>query len=113
MTRAHPHEAGHGAVVVDIGGDVGALVLLTDAGMVGSEIEISPVGQDGRRSHVAVHARPRPGRDPVCAAVYPALAAGGYRLWRPDGTPAGTVTVAGGRVTEVAWADLCARTDGG
>lgn len=108
---AHPHEAGQGAVVVDIGDDVGALVLLTDAAMAGSEIEISPVDDD-RRSHVAVHARPRPGRPPVFAAVYPALAAGEYRLWRPDGAPAGTVAVAGGRVTEVAWADLCARTDG-
>ena len=113
MTHAHPHEAGQGAVVFDIGNDVGALVLLTDAGMLGSEIEISPVDDVGRRSHVAVHARPRPGRNPVCAAVYPALAAGQYRLWRPDGAPAGTVTVVGGRVTEVAWADLSARTDGG
>lgn len=108
--EAHRHSAGQGAVAVDIGDRIGALVLYTDAGMAGAEIEISPAGDDTRRSHVAVHARLRPGRGPVYAAVYPTLEAGEYRLWGPDCAPALTVVVLAGRVTEVTWAAL---KDGG
>ena len=35
--------------VLDIGGDIGALILYTDAAFAGSEIEVSLLG-DGRRS---------------------------------------------------------------
>ncbi len=103
MTESH-HNAGLGAVVVDIGGDVGALVLYTDAAMTGLEIEISPINDDTRRSHVAVHARAMPGREPVHAAVYPDLPSGRYQLWHPGGLPAGTVHITAGGVTETTWA---------
>lgn len=43
--------AGQGAVLLDIGGDVGALVVTTPAEMVGVEVEIRPVG-------AALHAVP-------------------------------------------------------
>lgn len=104
MHHHHPIES-QGPVVVNIGGDVGALVLRTRPEMELVEIEISPVGDDARRSHVAVLARPGP-RGTVHAAVYPALYEGEHRLWRPDGTPAGTVHVTGGKVTEAHWSDL-------
>jgi hypothetical protein len=43
----NPH-AGHGMVVLDIGGDVGALVVSTPGHMAGVEIEICPAGARGR-----------------------------------------------------------------
>lgn len=48
MTAAENPHAGQGAVVLDIGGEVGALVVTTPAGLVGAEIEICPAG---RRDH--------------------------------------------------------------
>jgi hypothetical protein len=90
-----------GAVVVDIGGDVGALIIDTPAALAGVEIEISPAGST-RRSHVAVRERHGDGQ-PRHAAVFPALAAGTYTLWEPGGGARGTVEVGGARVTRIAW----------
>lgn len=104
----HRHEAGQGPVVIDIGAGTGALVLRTDAGLVGAEIDITPVGDDDRRRHVAVHTRPVPGHAPVHAAVYDGLAAGRYRLWWPPGVVAGEVEVVADGVTDADWADLVA-----
>jgi hypothetical protein len=42
----NPH-AGQGSVLLDIGGDIGALVVAMPSSMVGVEIEISPAGQHG------------------------------------------------------------------
>ena len=39
------------------------------------------------------------------AAVYPGLAVGAYTVWRDHDTPAGTVTIDGGRVTRYRWPD--------
>lgn len=97
-----PHAAGDGPTVLDIGADVGALVLYTSADLVGAEIEISPVGQPGRRKHVAVHTRHFPGGT-AYAAVYPDLPTGSYELWAANGSVALTVAVEGGVVTESVW----------
>jgi hypothetical protein len=92
-----------GGVVLDIGGDVGALVLHAPPVLVGAEIDLVAVGHGAPRTHSAVRERlAEPGAR--FAAVYPALSAGAYVV-------AGTgqlVTVVGGRVTE---ADLAAATD--
>lgn len=91
-----------GSVLLDIGGNIGALVLHTSAELAGVEIEISRTGDDTHRSHVAV--RERRGTGSVrYAAIYPALPAGDYTLWRPDGQPATRVTITGAQVTETAW----------
>jgi hypothetical protein len=92
----------HGSVMLDIGGDIGALVLHTPAAMAGAEIEISPVGDDAARSHVAVRER-RGGSQTRWAAIYPALTSGTYTLWAAPTEPALQVTVDGGAVTEVTW----------
>ena len=90
-----------GAVVVDIGGNIGALIIDTSAAMTDVEIEISPAGS-ARRTHVAV--RERRGSGPVqYAAVFPALAEGTYTLWEPGGGARDTVEVVGAHVTRVAW----------
>ena len=48
MSAAENPHAGQGAVVLDIGGEVGALVLTTPADLVGAEIEICPAGHRDR-----------------------------------------------------------------
>src|SRR4051794_36596730 len=42
----NPH-AGQGSVVLDIGGDVGALIVSAPPALAGEEIEICPAGQRG------------------------------------------------------------------
>lgn len=104
---AHPAEevygpSRNGSVMLDIGGDNGALVLETPAAMAGREIEISPRHAPDRRSHVAV--RERHGNGPVrYAAIYPSLPAGQYTLWDPSGPAAGTVTITAGEVLHTHW----------
>lgn len=88
------------SVVLDIGDDVGALVLYTPASHAGREIEVSPAGDDGRRTHTGVLPR-RLGSRTCYAAVYPALRAGLWRIWTDDRSLPDQVTVSGGIVTEV------------
>ena len=99
MTEQSAH-ARQAAVVLDIGGAVGALVLYTGAEDDEAEIDISP-GTDPAvpRSHNQVHPRRTPAGT-VYSAVYPALAEGEYTLWRDATTPEATVTVRGGQVTQ-------------
>jgi hypothetical protein len=93
-------------VVLDIGGDVGALVVTMPAAMVGEEIEVvtglEPAGH--HRPHVAVVDRPVPGGGTVPSLVFPELVEGEYAL-----VPKGTddvrlrVEIHGGAVTEAIW----------
>ncbi|HEY2043558.1 MAG TPA: hypothetical protein VGH11_12845 [Jatrophihabitans sp.] len=123
--------AGQGPVLLDIGGDIGALIVTMPAALEGIEIEIRPTGYDySTRSdqhdhghdhshdhshdprhghgpahlpHVAVVGRPMKGRV-VHSAVFGELASGRYELYvRPDGPVRLTAQVAGGEVTEAIW----------
>jgi hypothetical protein len=98
----HRHTADGGPVVLDVGGAFGALVLHTTAQDVGAEIEISPLTDPGHRTHVAVHPRQLAGHT-IHAAVYPDLLQGDYHLWSPQGTPALTIHITGGTITEATW----------
>ena len=98
----HNHVAGNGPTVIDIGDDVGALVLYTTEELVGAEIEISPDVEPDRRRHVAVHPRQYPGGT-AYAAVYYGLEAGSYQLWAADGSVALTVSIEGNMITEAMW----------
>ena len=99
----HNHVAGQGPTVLDIGDDMGALVLYTSAELVGAEIEISPDGEPDRRRHVAVHPREIPGGTTTYAAVYYGLEAGTYDLWAADGSRALTVSIEGNEISEAVW----------
>ena len=89
-----------GSVVLDIGHDMGSLVVYVPMGMLGSEVEISPCGPDARRTHVGVWERRVNGRR-VAAAAFPPLPAGDYDVWGPDTGSRSTVAIAPGRVTEL------------
>lgn len=116
--------------VLDIGGDVGALILYTDADFAGREIEVSLLddsepghahehwhghehgpelehGQEHQhgpdhRVHTAVHER-RAGGLVTYAGIYPELKAGTYRIWIDDPTLPSQVTIVGGEVAELDW----------
>jgi len=101
--------AGQGAVLLDIGGDVGALVVITPADMVGVEVEIRPEG--GSHHHPQHHHHPhvavvnRPVADAVVPSlVYPELVEGRYELAVKDTDDVRlTVDVTGGTVATAEW----------
>lgn len=91
------------SLVLDIGGDTGALVIYASADHNETEIEISPGrSRKAPRSHNVVH--PRHNRHGInYSAVFPAVPAGDYTIWRHDGKIAAFITIRGGEVTEHHW----------
>ncbi|HTW99368.1 MAG TPA: hypothetical protein VMD59_11355 [Acidimicrobiales bacterium] len=95
----HEHSlppSGEGSVLLDIGQDVGALVVHVLPDLDGQEIDLIPAGSCTPCTHSAVRRRDIPGGS-VYAAVYPSVPAGDYVL-------AGCslpVHVDGGAVTEL------------
>jgi hypothetical protein len=65
--------------MLDIGSDVGALVVYTSALLAGQEIEIRPQGEAWDGVHTAVRAR-HLGATVLYAGVFGSLAAGSYDL---------------------------------
>jgi hypothetical protein len=92
-----------GSVVLNLGENIGALILEADATLLGAEIEISRADLGGEharshRTHSMVrerHTVPNPRYD----AVYPDLQAGRYTIWRDADAPGATVTIVGGQIT--------------
>ena len=103
MTEPVTGPSGPGTVVMELGADVGALILFTPAHMDGREIEISRDDEPGsrrthsqvRRRHVATVTR--------YAAVYPGLREGQYTIWSGEQNPAATATITGGQITSCRW----------
>ena len=104
MTESSPGSSGPGSVVLDIGDDVGALIIISPAALAGEEIHVSPVHDPAGRTHAVVRER-RLGGTSSHAALYPALPAGDYTIWRDVGSPAGTVRIDGGAATSYRWAE--------
>ncbi len=98
--RKHPE-----FVVLDIGEDLGALIVHTEREMHGVEVEISPTGDDGRRTHKEVLERSIDGR-PAFTAVFDRLEAGSYKLWVENEVRARKVMVEGGAIAELDWRGL-------
>ena len=99
---AHVHGPRLEEAVLDIGGDIGALILFTDASYAEREIEVSREGDDLHRTHTAIHER-LAGGQPVYAGIYPELHAGRYRIWGDKPGLTDHVTIVGGEVAEVDW----------
>lgn len=97
VERVHTEPA-----VLDIGQDIGALVIYTREELRGKEIEVSPKGNDTRRTHTAIHER-RANRHTIFAGVFLALPAGDYIIWVH---PSSEITIVGGYVAEVNWTDM-------
>jgi hypothetical protein len=95
--RRHPEH-----VVLDIGEDLGALIVHTDASMHGVEVEISATGHDDERSHKDVLEREINGR-PAYTAVFDKVREGSYTLWVDDAARARDVVIAGASVAELDW----------
>jgi len=95
----HPH-AQH--VVLEIGEDIGALIVHTDAELLGTEVEISPSADDGRRSHKEVLERSMGGHSEH-VLVFDALLEGTYTLWLGGTARARDVRISGGAITELDW----------
>ena len=117
MSDHHDHGHGHGhshtkeqqpppgiSVVLDIGGEVGALVVHLSSVPPGGELEARPRGDDRRRFHTGVHPRPSD-QGQVLVAVFPEVLAGEYELLdvkgAADAEAVAEVTIEGGQVTEL------------
>ena len=85
-----------GSVVLDIGGDVGALILRTSPAYFAREIDLVPDDVTTPHVHSAVRER-RTSQGSSFAAVYPQLREGSYTI---EGTTQ-RLTIAGGRVIDV------------
>jgi len=87
-----------GSVVLDIGGDVGALLLRTPPTMEGREIDLTPDDATLPHTHSSVRER-QLGSEVSYAAVYPSLNAGMYTV---EGSNQ-RISIVGGRVSDVAF----------
>jgi hypothetical protein len=111
-THDHPHPHGHhhalppsteGSVVMEVGGDIGAVVVYTPDALAGLEIELALRGDDRQFVHTEVRERRLPD-GAIYAAVFAAVPAGEYTLLSAAALPALDVDVEGGRVAELTWA---------
>lgn len=97
-SRGEEHSPEPESVLVEVGGGRGALVLYLDGRFRDREIEISRAGS-AQRVHTGV--RPRhTAAGAVLAAVFGSLEAADYVVWRDAETPAASVVVTDGGVTE-------------
>ncbi|MDQ6661872.1 MAG: hypothetical protein M3Z24_13030 [Chloroflexota bacterium] len=90
----------HNTIVLDIGDDIGALIIYTNENLRGIQIDVSPQGNvSAKRIHTDVLER-RIGERPVFAAVFAALPEGNYITWSD---PAIAFTIIGGQIAELDW----------
>lgn len=89
------------ALVLDIGGDAGALVVHAGEAWIGAELDVTRAGEPRSHHRHLLIRRLRTAGAYVFAGVLPSLQAGSYTVWDPDGRELAAVVVAGGRVTEV------------
>lgn len=97
----HRHTAPGHAPVLDIGGEVGALIVYLAGDTPSGELDIEPTGRPAARFHTGVHHRHVDGGDHAWVAVFPEVAQGAYDLLHDDGSPMATVAVAGGEVEQL------------
>jgi hypothetical protein len=105
-SHSHQHHtlapSGQGTVMLNIGGDIGAMIIHTPGHLHGHEIEVSPVGTPGERTHAAVRARYVRGGVTFCVVI-DALPAGRYLIWQEGDEPLSEIEVRGGAVAEYTW----------
>ncbi len=97
-----PKRVSTGHAVLDIGRNVGALVIYTGAEHCGKEIEVSPKDNHRQRTHTVVRERKVNGLA-TYAALFLALTEGDYNVWC---IPGQSVIISGGGVAEIDWRGL-------
>src|SRR5947208_2445564 len=95
------HDTTGVSAVLDVGGEVGALVVYLAAVPPSGELEARPAGKPGRRFHTGVHVRQVAGRA-VAVALFPALTEGVYEILDDAFQPLAALSVSGGQVLEFA-----------
>jgi hypothetical protein len=98
-----------GSVVLEVGGDIGALVVYTPDALAGTEIEIAHRGEDHQFVHTEVRERRLPDTT-IFAGVFVAVPAGDYTLLPVAAFPAVDFSVEGGCVVELHWSEAVAET---
>jgi hypothetical protein len=100
-----------GSVVLEIGGDVGAVVVTVPKSLEHCEVEYRRASEPWSGSHVGITAAEMPGGLSYAAIIF-GLTAGSYRLrlrsGHPDESGPGyemAAEVVGGRVTKLDWAN--------
>jgi len=87
--------------VLDIGGDVGAVVAYLAEPMGRGELDIQPTGRPERRFHTGIHRRVIGDGSRAHVAVFPEVHEGAYDLIDDHGQPFAPIVVRGGSVTEL------------
>jgi hypothetical protein len=91
--------------VLDIGDDVGALIIYCRPELRGRQIDVSMRGCEWQRVHTDVLER-RANNQPIFAALFLSLPAGDYVIWGNSREPIGEATITGGQVAEINWRHL-------
>lgn len=94
-----------GHAVLDIGDDIGALIIHTRRELCGRQIDVSPKGCTWQRIHTDVLER-RTNGHPVFAALFLSLPAEDYIIWGNSSRAVGEITIMGGQVAEIDWHHL-------
>jgi len=89
-------------VVLDIGGEIGALIVYAEAELVDTPIEVSPTGSDTARFHQHILERPLP-HGTSYAAVFDKITQGEYTLWLHDQARLRDFEITGGSVSQIDW----------
>ncbi len=100
VDRVHTEHA-----VLDIGEDVGALIIYCRSELRGRQIDVSRRGREWQRIHTDVLER-RVGHRSLFTALFMALPADDYVIWGNRAEPIGEVTITGGQVAEIDWRHL-------
>ncbi|HET8840672.1 MAG TPA: hypothetical protein VFN35_04355 [Ktedonobacteraceae bacterium] len=93
------------AAVLDIGENIGALIIHCRPELKGKQIDISPQDAPWQRVHTDVLER-RANNQPLFAALFFSLLAGTYFIWGNGSEPVGEVSITGGQVAEIDWRHL-------
>ncbi|HEV3225441.1 MAG TPA: hypothetical protein VGZ52_01355 [Acidimicrobiales bacterium] len=96
----HVHDGPGEIPVLDIGDDVGALLVYLDGPTPSGELHARPLGEPGARFHTGVHARELVS-DTTHVALYPEIRRGTYEILDADFEPLAVVDIDGGAVTEL------------
>ena len=97
VARPHPEP-----VVLDIGGQTGALIVYAEGTRLDTPIEVSPAAADEKKFHQHILERPMPAGS-THAAVFDKITEGRYTLWLQGQPRIRDFEITGGMVSEVDW----------